>query len=61
MLLGLMTKFGDTLLYQIYPTRLDIFIRFQNLGTGSRLDIFDLGRTYLMHQTYPASSQVPKP
>jgi hypothetical protein len=56
-----MTKFGKTLLYQIYLTKLDIFIRLQNLGTGSRSDVSDLGRTYPMYQTYPASSQVPKP
>jgi hypothetical protein len=38
----LMTKFDKNLLYRIYLTKLDIFIRFQNLGIGFRLDISDL-------------------
>jgi hypothetical protein len=29
--------------------------------TGSRPDISDLGWTYLMYQTYPASGRVPEP
>jgi hypothetical protein len=37
-----MIKFDNTLLYQIYLTKSDIFIGFQNLGTGSRLDISDV-------------------
>jgi hypothetical protein len=56
-----MTKFGNTLLYQIYLTKSDIFIGFQNLGTGSRPYISDLGRTYLLYQIYLVSSQVPDP
>jgi hypothetical protein len=48
----LMAKFSNTLSYRIYPAKLDIFIGFQNLGIGSRLDISDLGRTYPMYQTY---------
>jgi hypothetical protein len=56
-----MTKFDNTSLYWIYLTKSDIFIGFQNLGTGSRLDISDLGRTYPMYQTYPTFGRVPKP
>jgi hypothetical protein len=55
-----MTKFGRNMLYWIYPTKSNIFIRFQNVGTGFRSDISDLGRTYLMYQTYPASSRAPE-
>jgi hypothetical protein len=57
----LMTKFDKTLLYRIYPIKLDIFIGFYNLDIGSWLNISDLGRTYLMYQTYPTSSRVPEP
>jgi hypothetical protein len=56
-----MTKFGETLLYQIYPIKLDIFIELQNIGTGSRPDISNLGWTYPMYQTYLPSNRVPKP
>jgi hypothetical protein len=56
-----MTKFDRNMLYQIYPTKSDIFIGFQNRGTGFRLDISNLGQTYLMYQTYPASSWILEP
>jgi hypothetical protein len=56
-----MNKFNNTLLYRIYLTKSDIFIGFQNLGTGSRLDISSLGWTYPMYQAYLASGQIPEP
>jgi hypothetical protein len=56
-----MTKFGRNMLYRTYPMKSNIFIRFQNVSTGSRPDISDLGQTYPMYQTYPASSRVPEP
>jgi hypothetical protein len=37
-----MTKLDNTLLYRIYLIKSDIFIGFQNLGTGSRLDRTDI-------------------
>jgi hypothetical protein len=55
-----MTKFGRNMLYRTYPMKSNIFIRFQNVSTGSRPDISDLGQTYPMYQTYPASSRVPE-
>jgi hypothetical protein len=57
----LMIKFSNTMLYRIYPIKSDIFIKFQNLGVGSKPDISDLGWIYPMYQTYPANRQVPKP
>jgi hypothetical protein len=57
----LMTKFDNTSLYRIYLTKSDIFIGFQNLGMGSRLDISNLGQTYPMYQTYLASGRVLEP
>jgi hypothetical protein len=57
----LMTKFDNTLLYQIYLTKSDIFIGFQHLGIGSRSDISDLGWTYLIYQTYLASGRFLEP
>jgi hypothetical protein len=56
-----MTKFGKNMLYRIYSTKSDIFIRFQNHDTGSMPDISDLGQTYSMYQIYLASSQVLEP
>jgi hypothetical protein len=56
-----MAKFGNTLSYRIYPTKSDIFIGFQNLGTNFRPDISDLRWTYPMYQTYPAFDRVPEP
>jgi hypothetical protein len=86
----LMIKFGNTLLYQIYLTKVGYFHRisepwhwfqvgyptedkyircirhirhtvgFESLGTGSRLDISDLGQIYPMHQIYPTTCRVPE-
>jgi hypothetical protein len=56
-----MTKFSNTLLYRIYLTKSNIFIRFWNLGTDSKLDISNLGWIYPMYQTYPAYGRVPEP
>jgi hypothetical protein len=47
-------------LHQTYPTRLDIFIGFQSLGTGSRSDISDPRQTYPMDQIYLILGQVPE-
>jgi hypothetical protein len=56
-----MSKFDNNLLYQIYLTKSDIFIRFQNLGMSSRLDISDLGQTYPMYETFLAFGRVLEP
>jgi hypothetical protein len=56
-----MSKFDNNLLYQIYLTKSDIFIRFQNLGMSSRLDISDLGQTYPMYETFSAFGRVLEP